>query len=162
MPWNEEKSLSDLPIRPARREDLPAIVALLADDAIGAARERPGEPLDPRYLAAFEAIAADPRNELFVLEEKGRLLGCFQLTRLPCLTAMGAERAQIESVRIVPGERGRGLGGRMVRWAMERARAQGCMAIQLTTDKRRTDARRFYEKLGFTASHEGMKRRLDD
>ncbi|MDF1585741.1 GNAT family N-acetyltransferase [Marinimicrococcus flavescens] len=152
--------MPDLPIRSARREDLPAIVALLADDAIGAARECPAEPLDPCYVAAFEAIEADSRNELFVLEEEGRLLGCFQLTYLPCLSAQGTERAQIESVRIASSARGRGLGERMLRWAMQRAQARGCTAMQLASDKRRTDARRFYERLGFTASHEGMKRPL--
>lgn len=153
--------MRDLPVRPARREDLPALVALLADDAIGAARERPGEPLDPRYTAAFEGIESDPRNELFVLEEEGRLVGCFQLTNLPCLSIAGTERAQIESVRVASSERGRGLGQAMLRWAMDRARSRGCTAMQLTSSNERTGARRFYERLGFTASHVGMKLSLE-
>lgn len=140
--------------RRATADDLPAIVALLVDDVLGAAREAPG---DPAYAAAFAAIEADPNQLLAVAEQDGRLLGCLQLTFLPGLSHRGAWRGQVESVRVAADQRGTGLGRRFLEWAIAQCRARGCRMVQLTTDKSRADARRFYESLGFIASHEGMK-----
>jgi GNAT superfamily N-acetyltransferase len=142
-------------LREARREDVPEIVALLADDAIGAGRE--GGPADDAYYAAFELIAADQRNQLLVAEAGGRIVGTLQLTLIPGLSRHGMLRGQIEGVRVAAGQRGQGLGRRMIERAIEVARGQGCGLVQLTSDKRRPDAVRFYRSLGFTASHEGMK-----
>ena len=149
--------MSDAVFRPAIATDLPAIVALLADDVLGAARERPG---DPAYDAAFAAIAADANQLLAVADLRGRIVGCLQVSFIPGVSHRGAWRGQIESVRIGADQRGSGLGRRMMDWAIEQCRARGCRMVQLTTDKSRTDARRFYESLGFVASHEGMKRAL--
>lgn len=140
--------------RRATAADLDAVVALLADDMLGATREQPG---DPAYAAAFAAIEADPNQFLAVAEQAGRILGCLQISFIPGLSRRGMWRGQIESVRIAASHRGAGLGRRMFEWAIERCRARGCGLVQLTTDKARPDARRFYESLGFTASHEGMK-----
>jgi GNAT superfamily N-acetyltransferase len=141
-------------LREARREDVPEIVALLADDAIGAGREGPA---DDAYYAAFDLIAADPRNQLLVAEAGGRVVGTLQLTMIPGLSRHGMLRAQIEGVRVAAPQRGQGLGRAMVEWAIGQAREHGCGLVQLTSDKRRKDAVRFYESLGFTASHEGLK-----
>lgn len=143
--------------RRAMAADLDAIVALLADDMLGATREAPG---DAAYAAAFAAIEADPNQLLAVAEEAGRILGCLQLSFIPGLSRRGMWRGQIESVRIAASRRGTGLGRRMFEWAIGECRARGCGLVQLTTDKARPDARRFYESLGFVASHEGMKRAL--
>ncbi|MEV4582410.1 GNAT family N-acetyltransferase [Nonomuraea jabiensis] len=141
--------------REARKEDVPAIVAMLADDHLGATRE--GDPGDGRYLAAFERIHANPYDELIVAEQDGEVVGTMQLTYLAGLSRLGAERCQIEAVRVAAAARGRGLGGRMIKWAVDRARQRGCAMVQLTSDKSRTDAHRFYDNLGFTASHVGYK-----
>ncbi|MFI7233373.1 GNAT family N-acetyltransferase [Nonomuraea angiospora] len=141
--------------RAARKEDVPAIVAMLADDHLGATRE--GDPGDERYLAAFERIDANPYDELIVAEQDGEVVGTMQLTYLAGLSRLGAERCQIEAVRVAAAARGQGLGGRMIAWAVDRARERGCAIVQLTSDKSRTDAHRFYDNLGFTASHEGYK-----
>jgi GNAT superfamily N-acetyltransferase len=141
--------------RPARVEDVPVIVAMLADDALGAKRE--GDPSDERYLAAFRRIAANPYDELIVAEQDGEVVGTMQLTYLASLSRLGAERCQIEAVRVSASARGRGLGREMIRWAIGRARERGCVVVQLTSDKTRTDAHRFYDSLGFAASHEGYK-----
>ncbi|MFI7641257.1 GNAT family N-acetyltransferase [Nonomuraea sp. NPDC049400] len=141
--------------RPARKEDVPAIVAMLADDHLGATRE--GDPHDERYLAAFERVDADPYDELIVAEQDGEVVGTMQLTYLAGLSRLGAERCQIEAVRVAAAARGQGLGRRMIQWAVDRARERGCAMVQLTSDKSRTDAHRFYDNLGFTASHVGYK-----
>ena len=143
--------------RRATAADVPAIVALLADDVLGAAREKPG---DPAYDAAFAAIAADANQFLAVVEIDGRVAGCLQLSFIPGLSHRGMWRGQIESVRIAAEARGGGLGRRMFEWAIGQCRDRGCGIVQLTTDKARGDARRFYESLGFVASHEGMKLKL--
>jgi GNAT superfamily N-acetyltransferase len=142
-------------LRRARPEDLGAIVALYADDELGAARETP-DALD-RYQAAFDAIARDPNQELVVAEEGGAVVGTFQLTFIPQLGHGGGKVAQLEAVRIVAPLRGRGLGAEMMRWAIARARAAGCLRVQLTSNKQRTRAHGFYERLGFARSHEGFK-----
>lgn len=143
--------------RRARAEDLPQIVALLADDFIGQAREDADSRPNPRYLTAFEAISRDPNQWLAVLEDEGKLVGCLQISFIPGLSRTGLLRGQIESVRIAGERRGEGLGRRMLEWAIDQCRERGCGLVQLTTDKRRTEARRLYEQLGFMASHEGMK-----
>lgn len=154
--------------RAATRADVPAILRLLADDEISrereASRERGGvvsEGEDAACWAAFEAIDADPRNELIVADDRGDVVGTCQLTFTPSLSRRGAERMTIEAVRVRGDVRGRGVGRAMMLWALARARERGCGLAQLTTDKRRTDAHRFYESLGFVASHEGMKLALE-
>ncbi len=147
----------DVTFRQARREDLPAIVAMLADDPLGRQREAPGEPLDPAYEAAFDAMAHQGGNELIVAEAAGRVVGCLQLFILPGLSHRGMSRGQVEGVRVAAGYRGRGLGEALVRYAVDRSRAAGCGMDQLTSNLSRTDAHRFYERLGFTHSHAGMK-----
>lgn len=149
--------MDDVTIRRAGAEDLPAIVALLADDALGATREDPSIPLNPRYLQAFEAIDRDSNQLLAVVERAGAVTGCMQLSFLPGLSRLGAWRGQIEGVRVAASERGSGVGAAMMDWAIQRCRERGCEIVQLTTDKSRTDAHRFYERLGFRATHEGMK-----
>ena len=147
----------EVQFRQARRDDLPTIVALLADDALGATRETVGSAVDVAYVRAFEAIERDDNNELIVLETGAGVVGCLQLTYIPGLSRRAATRAQIESVRIASSARGLGLGRQLFDWAVQRARSRGCSIVQLTSDKRRQDAHRFYESLGFEATHEGYK-----
>jgi GNAT superfamily N-acetyltransferase len=149
-------------IRPAGREDVPAIVALLADDPIGATRERIEDPLPAAYYDAFAAIDSDPNQELLVADAGGTIVGTLQLTYTPGLSRLGSWRATVEAVRVSAAARGGGIGKQMLQDAAARARAHGCRLLQLTTDKRRDDARRFYEGLGFRATHEGMKLLLDE
>ena len=141
-------------IRRAVAEDVPAIVAMLADDPLGARRENPG---DPAYVAAFAEIDADPRQFLAVAVVDGSVAGTLQLTFIPGLSRRGSTRAQIEAVRVRSDQRGTGLGRELVRWAIEEARTRGAATVQLTTDASRLDAHRFYERLGFVPSHVGMK-----
>lgn len=143
--------------RRATPEDLQAIIALLADDALGRAREDASSPLNTRYLDAFAAIERDANQMLVVVEAGAAIVGCLQLSFIPGLSRRGAWRGQIESVRIASAMRGGGLGRTMFEWAIARCREHGCDLVQLTTDKARPDARRFYESLGFKATHEGMK-----
>jgi GNAT superfamily N-acetyltransferase len=149
--------VADVDFRLATRADVPAILALLADDRLGAARETVGEDVDAAYWRAFEAIDEDPNNELVVAAADGEVVATCQLTFTPSLSRRGALRMTIEAVRVRADRRGRGTGAAMMAWALDRARARGCALAQLTTDKRRTDAHRFYTRLGFTASHEGLK-----
>ncbi len=154
-------SIQSLKIRRAVSLDLPAIVRMLADDPLGSQRERYEEPLPSSYLRAFEAIDTDPNNALVVAEgDNGEPIAVLQLTFTPYLTHQGGWRATIEGVRVHARHRGSGVGRELFLWAIEQARAHGCHVIQLTTDKQRPDARRFYESLGFMASHEGMKLKL--
>ena len=147
--------------RKAERKDVPAIVAMIADDKLGATREQFQDPLPESYYAAFERISQDPHQELVAVEdEEGNVVGTMQLSYITYLTYRGGTRAQIEAVRIHKDHRGAGLGERMFRWAIARAKARRAHVVQLTTDKKRPDALRFYEKLGFVASHEGMKLHL--
>lgn len=145
--------------RRALASDLPAIVALLADDELGRTREEPGPPPSPRYAAAFAAIDAGPHQLLAVAvaDARGEVVGYFQLTFIPGLTRTGMWRGQIEGVRVACGYRGSGIGREMFAWAIEECRRRGCSLVQLTTDKGRPDAHGFYAALGFIASHEGMK-----
>ena len=144
-------------LRPARLQDAPAIVALLADDYLGRERERLEDPLPDAYVRAFEAIEADPRNLLAVAEDaSGLVVGCLQLTFVPCMGAQGAERMLVEGVSVRRDRRGSGVGHRMLEWAIDRARARGCGSVRLFTHRTRAEALRFYASLGFEPTHVGM------
>ncbi|MFI6933597.1 GNAT family N-acetyltransferase [Streptomyces sp. NPDC050287] len=150
--------MGDLEIRPATAEDVPEIVAMLADDPLGAQRESPDD-LAP-YLAALERLTSDPHQHLVVAVRQDRVVGTLQLTVIPGLSRRGSTRSIVEGVRIHADERGSGLGTRLIEWAVEESRRQGCGLVQLTSDNTRTDAHRFYERLGFTPSHVGFKLQL--
>ncbi|MFI8188442.1 GNAT family N-acetyltransferase [Streptomyces sp. NPDC085946] len=150
--------MGDLEIRTAVADDVPAIVGMLADDPLGALRESPDD-LTP-YLAALRRLSADPHQHLVVAVREDRVVGTLQLTIVPGLSRRGATRSIIEGVRVHADERGSGLGTRLLEWAVEESRRQGCRLVQLTSDSSRTDAHRFYERLGFTASHVGFKMSL--
>jgi GNAT superfamily N-acetyltransferase len=147
--------MGDLEIRPATTDDVSAIVGMLADDPLGAQRESP-EDLAP-YLTALERLSRDPNQHLVVATREDRVVGTLQLTIVPGLSRRGATRSIIEGVRIHADERGSGLGSRLIEWAIEESRRQNCQLVQLTSDNTRADAHRFYERLGFTASHVGFK-----
>ncbi|MFF0303050.1 GNAT family N-acetyltransferase [Streptomyces sp. NPDC004562] len=150
--------MGDLEIRPAVADDVPAIVGMLADDPLGAQRESPDD-LTP-YLAALERLQGDPHQHVVVAVREGRVVGTLQLTIVPGLSRRGATRSIIEGVRIHADERGSGLGTQLIEWAVDESRRQDCQLVQLTSDKTRTDAHRFYERLGFTSSHAGFKLQL--
>lgn len=150
--------MDNLEIRPTTAADLSAIVAMLADDPLGAQRESP-EDLAP-YEEAFARIDADPHQQLIVAVIAGRVVGTLQLTTIPGLSRRGATRTLVEAVRIAADQRGSGLGSRLVQWAVDSSREQGAQLVQLTSDASRVDAHRFYERLGFTASHVGFKQQL--
>ncbi|MFD9160865.1 GNAT family N-acetyltransferase [Streptomyces sp. NPDC059558] len=150
--------LPELTIRAATAADVPAVVAMLADDPLGATRESPDD-LAP-YLAALKRLTDDPNQHLVVAVRADRVVGTLQLTIVPGLSRRGATRAIIEGVRVHAEERGSGLGTRFIEWAVEKSRAENCSLVQLTSDATRTDAHRFYERLGFTASHVGFKLQL--
>jgi GNAT superfamily N-acetyltransferase len=145
-------------LRDATPADLPAIVAMLADDKLGSTREDP-EDMAP-YLAAFAELEADPRQRLIVAERAGTAVGTFQLSFIPGVAQQGLKRAMIESVRVATTERGTGLGTQMMRWAIDEARRAGCGQVQLTSNTERPDAHRFYERLGFVPTHVGFKLKL--
>jgi ADP-ribose pyrophosphatase YjhB (NUDIX family)/GNAT superfamily N-acetyltransferase len=147
-------------LRRATRADLAAVVGLIADDQLGATREDPGDLT--AYERAFAAIDADPAQLLVVLDDDGAVVGTMQLTTIPGLSRGGSTRLQVEAVRVASSHRGHGLGEQMLRWAVGWAVDQGCSLVQLTTDKSRGDAHRFYERLGFAATHEGFKMVLTD
>ncbi|BAU84629.1 acetyltransferase [Streptomyces laurentii] len=150
--------MSDLAIRPAVHADLPAIVAMLADDPLGALRESPDD-LTP-YTDAFDRLDGDPHQHVVVAVRADRIVGTLQLTIIPGLSRRGMTRSVIEGVRVHADERGSGLGTQLIEWAVETSRAQGCGLVQLTSDVTRTDAHRFYERLGFEPSHLGFKLNL--
>ncbi|WP_405819235.1 GNAT family N-acetyltransferase [Streptomyces sp. NBC_01390] len=150
--------MGDLEIRPATAEDVPAIVGMLADDPLGAERESPDDPTP--YLIALDRLTADPNQHLIVAAREARVVGTLQLTIVPGLSRRGATRAIIEGVRVHTTERGSGLGTQLIEWAIEKARQENCQLVQLTSDVTRTDAHRFYERLGFTPSHVGFKLQL--
>lgn len=149
-----------LSFRLAMRSDVPDIVRMLADDPLGATREAFASPLPDSYYAAFDAIDQDPNNELVVATLSDRLVGVLQITFIPYLTYRGSWRALIEGVRVDSTVRSSGIGRQLFEWAIARARERGCRMVQLTSDKARPDAIRFYENLGFVASHEGLKLHL--
>ncbi len=147
--------------RRAARADLPRLLELLADDILGKNREAAGND-DPLYAAAFEVIDGDPNQQLLVGELDGRVIAMLHLTFIPGLSRRGAWRANIESVRVDSALRSRGIGAWLVERAIDLARARGCRLVQLTSDKRRAEAHLFYGRLGFTASHEGFKRAIEE
>ncbi len=144
-------------IREATKGDLDQIAALLADDGLGRGREAPGDPV---YAEAFARMSAQPDNVYLLATEGDEVVGCLQFTVIHGLSRAGASRAQIEGVRVRADQRGKRIGDALMQAAIERARAAGCRLVQLTTDRQREEAHRFYERLGFTASHWGMKRDL--
>lgn len=154
-------SCGDVELRRAGLWDLPAIVGLLADDPLGSSRETESEEADLQpYLDAFRAIDDDPAQLLVVVTAVHDVVGTMQMSFIPGLARRGALRAQIEAVRVGEDYRSHGLGGAMFEWAIAEARHRGCALVQLTTDKTRTDAHRFYDRLGFINSHEGLKLKL--
>ncbi len=149
--------MADLIFRDARRDDLGFIVRLIVEDSVVKTADEPGRPDHPRYLAAFDAIAADPNQRLIIAELAGEPVGTLQLTFIPGINRLGETRCLVEAVHISPSHRSQGLGGQMMQWAITEARARGCGLMQLTSNKSRLDAHRFYKRLGFAASHEGFK-----
>lgn len=149
-----------LTYRTAREEDLPKLVVMLADDQLGSTREDPTAPLNTGYLSAFQSIDSDPNNELVVVSIDSQIVGMLQLTFIPYLTYIGSWRCLVEGVRIHSQYRGGGLGKHVLEYAIDRAQQRNCHLVQLTSDKKRSDAIRFYISLGFTASHEGFKLHL--
>ena len=150
--------MTDVVIRRATATDVPGIVAMIADDQLGATRESLDDPAP--YLKAFEQIDADPNQVLVVAERNGELVGTLQLTIIPGLSRRGSSRGLIEAVRVAAPARGSGLGTTLIEWAIQESRTRGCALVQLTSDKTRTEAHRFYDHLGFTNSHEGFKLKL--
>src|SRR5690625_1061461 len=150
----------NIEFRLAKKEDLDKIVAMLADDILGSKRERYENPLPKSYMDAFEAIESDPNNELVVACMNGEVIGVLQITFIPYITHQGGWRATIEGVRTSAEVRGKGVGTKLFEWAIQRAKDRGCHLLQLTTDKQRPDALKFYERLGFKATHVGLKLKL--
>jgi ribosomal protein S18 acetylase RimI-like enzyme len=148
---------SSITIRRARRDDIGTIVAMLADDRLGSARERLEDPLPQSYLEAFETVDRDPKLQLVVaVDKEGTVVGCLQLCILPGVSSQGASRGLLEDVRVASHCRTRGIGEQLVQWAVGEARAKGCKLVELLTHNTRVDAQRFYERLGFQRSHVGM------
>ncbi len=147
-------------VRKAEHRDIAAIVQLLADDMLGRCREQIGEALSVDYVAAFRRIDRDPNQFLAVMVDEETVIGTVQLTFIAGLSRQGATRGQIEAVRVASDRRSEGLGERLIEWAIDQCRERGCALVQLTTDARRTDAHRFYERLGFEATHLGYKLEL--
>jgi GNAT superfamily N-acetyltransferase len=152
--------MENLHFRLANIDDLPAIVAMLADDILGAKREKLEDTLPSSYTKAFAIISADPHQELTVVEMDDEIVATFHLSFIQCISYQGGRRSMIEAVRTHSAHRGKGIGKKVFAYAINRAKEKGCHLLQLTTDKQRPDAIRFYESLGFTASHEGMKLKL--
>jgi ribosomal protein S18 acetylase RimI-like enzyme len=154
-------AISSITIRRARRDDVGAIVGMLADDPLGGGRERLEDPLPPSYFRAFEALDHDPNIQLMVAQDdEGAVVGCLQLCILPGLSSQGASRGLIEDVRVAAHCRSRGIGERLVQWAVAEARGKGCKLVELLTHHTRVDAQRFYVRLGFQPSHAGMTLRF--
>lgn len=143
-------------LREARREDIRRIIEMLADDEVARGREDLSGDM-AAYHAAFDVIAADPNNTLYVWDENGAVMGCLQLTFIPGMSYGGSWIAKVEGVRVDRSLRGLGIGEQMIDAIVAKSRTRGCKQLQLTTNKQRIDAHRFYKRLGFEASHEGMK-----
>jgi GNAT superfamily N-acetyltransferase len=151
----------DVKIRRALRDDVDAMVRMLADDHLGRGRERVEDPLPQCYVVAFDALDRMPQIQLMVAEDgAGDVVGCLQLCILPGLSSQGASRALIEDVRVASDRRGGGIGEQLLRWAIGEARAKGCKLVELLTHQSRVDAQRFYARLGFAPSHVGMTLRF--
>lgn len=155
---SQQNAFLRLNFRRARRQDVPAIVSMLADDDLGKTREFPESAVVTEgYYEAFERIDHDPNQFLCVVEKGSQVVGTLQLTLIPGLSRGGALRGQIEAVRVLGSRRGEGLGKALLGWAIEHCRAQACALVQLTSDRTRSEAHRFYEELGFEPSHIGYK-----
>lgn len=146
-----------LTYRKAVEADLPFIVKLLTEDAVRVTDDKPDEPFHPRYVAALNELSADPNQMMMVAVLDGEVVGTVQLTFIPGISSLGMKRCLVEAVHIAPAHRSKGLGTEMIRWAIEQGRERGCGMVQLTSNKKRLDAHRFYERLGFLKSHEGFK-----
>jgi GNAT superfamily N-acetyltransferase len=149
--------LTRLTYRDATAADLGFIVSLIVEDSVVPTNDEPDRPDHPRYLAALEAIERDPNQRIVIADYEGQPVGTVQLTFIPGINRLGEWRCLVEAVHIVPTHRNLGLGGEMIGWAIEQAKARGCGLVQLTSNKKRVDAHRFYERLGFKKSHEGFK-----
>jgi len=154
------ENLLEISFREALKTDLPRLVKMLADDQLGSTREDMSQPLNSAYLSMFDQIAKDQNNELIVAEINNEIVGMLQITFIPYLTYIGSWRCLIEGVRVHKLHRGKSIGTKLINWAIDRAKEKGCAIVQLTSDKKRSDALRFYEGLGFVASHEGLKLKL--
>jgi len=151
-----------LKFRIAKKDDVPFIISMIANDKLGNLRENYKEPLPEKYYQAFTNIDNDPNQELIIVEDdNNQIIGTLQLSFIQYLTYQGGIRAQIEAVRIKEGFRGKGLGEKLFQWAINRSKERGAHLLQLTTDKKRPEAIKFYKKLGFVMSHEGMKLHFD-
>jgi len=146
-----------LTYRKAIESDLPFIVRLLTEDAVRVTDDRPDEPFHPRYVTALRELDADPNQMMMLAILDGEPVGTVQLTFIPGIAALGTKRCLVEAVHIAPAHRSKGLGTEMIQWAIKQARQRGCGMVQLTSNKKRLDAHRFYERLGFLKSHEGFK-----
>jgi GNAT superfamily N-acetyltransferase len=146
-----------LTYRKAAEADLPFIVQLLTEDAVRVTEDKPDEPFHPRYVAALRELEADPNQMMMLAVLEGETVGTIQLTFIPGISGLGTRRCLVEAVHISPAHRSKGLGTQMIHWAIEQARERGCGMVQLTSNKKRLDAHRFYERLGFLKSHEGFK-----
>jgi GNAT superfamily N-acetyltransferase len=149
-----------LTYRKAVEADLPYIVQLLTEDAVRVTDDRPDEPFHPRYVAAMRELDSDPNQMMMLAVLNGETVGTIQLTFIPGIAGLGTKRCLVEAVHISPAHRSKGLGTQMIQWAIEQARHRGCGMVQLTSNKKRLDAHRFYERLGFLKSHEGFKNYL--
>ena len=158
--WISRLTNLDINIVKAERSHLAEIVALLAQDKLGTQRENYQDPLPESYINAFDSIVADPNQNLMVVLTGAEVIGTLQLTFIPYLTYQGGVRAQIEAVRIKESHRGQGLGAKVFNWAIEQSKSHGAHVVQLTTDKQRPEALKFYESLGFKPLHQGMKLHL--
>lgn len=147
--------------REAQQQDLSSLIHMLADDELGQTREDNSFPTNQNYIDAFKSISRDPNNELIVVVEENHIVGMLQLTFIPYLSHVGSWRCLIESVRIHSAYRGKGLGTKFFQWAIARAKEKNCHMVQLTSDKQRVNALRFYENMGFKATHEGFKLKLE-
>ena len=149
-----------LTFRQAAEADLPFIIRLITDDAVRVTEDKPDEPFHPRYVAALRELEADPNQLMMVAVLEGEAVGTIQLTFIPGISSLGQKRCLVEAVHISPAHRSKGLGSEMMHWAIAQARDRGCGMVQLTSNKKRLDAHRFYERLGFLKSHEGFKYHL--
>jgi ribosomal protein S18 acetylase RimI-like enzyme len=150
----------ELSFREALKDDLPRLVKMLGEDQLGSTREDISQPLNSRYTSIFDQIAKDQNNELIVAEVNEEIVGMLQITFIPYLTHTGSWRCLIEGVRVHKLHRGKSFGTKLINWAIARAKERGCGIVQLTSDKKRSEAIRFYESLGFVSSHEGLKLKL--
>lgn len=150
-----------LDFREAEKNEISTLVKMFADDKLGSQREDVSEPVNERYIAAFNQIQNDPNNEIIVAIHKNEIVGMMQLTYIPSLSHIGSKRCIVGGVRVQSPYRGQGLGTKIINWGIQKAESIGCEMVQITSDKQRPEAIRFYEKLGFKATHEGLRLKLN-